>query len=639
MSDDFSTRYERNQGAFHAGSGNQYIKQEFTAPKKQRLQTFRELPEDHLVWLKERFVEPKGLCEAHQTLHTTHTVLVDGPVGSGRQTAARILLFQLPALRGRLREVLPEDDEGAWLLDPAQVPRSEGLLLDLADRESVWEKLQGWLPSYHAAVRSAGSRLVVVLPSERRDLDPTLVRHRVRIDGPAVDDVFRVALQVEGLNTGATPPDVTAHLDSITAMHDVAAFAQLVLDARRAAPDGSVRDWYANALGASTRRPEEIAKLLRRLPEGRSRALFLSTAMLEDARTDAVHDASQALLTTLDNPPDERPFLEQDDLFTRLGQFKAAPNSQGHVRFRELRYAASVRDYFWDHRPDLRERIGVWGRTVLTLPALNHRDRQRFTLRFVEQTLRTEESDALLERIRQWADDSHPAVREAAATALLRIAQGDDRTGQNARRELYQWATNQELSDGRAQVLVDVCAGELAHSYPEQALVRLHHVTRRRTPFPLAERRLTELVLTDRRLHRRLLERLARGLYHHHWPVDIRLFIAVTAPPALCDEDTAGHALLSEKGVRAQLVDCWAALFDRVPTRQWSQHVNTWLEDAALVPDDRRDQLIDVLVDACQGRSLPLGLLYRLARPHRVGPLVLRRINAAQNVGRSRPPH
>ncbi|MEU1149525.1 hypothetical protein ACFYO9_28005 [Streptomyces sp. NPDC005863] len=643
MSDPVSYDIHSQAGPFHTGSGSQTIHQYFAPVSAPRPQASRPLPDDHLLWLRRRYVEPDGWGHAERILMETHTVLVDGRPGSGRNATARMLLYAHPELRGNLREVLPEDDSGALLLDLEQVGEREGLLLDLseADRES-WRVLHDKLPGYHAEVRKRGSRLAVVIPSRPLPgpLHPVLEAHRVDIGRPHGLHVLRRALLQEDFAPG-TPeqpsPDLMRLLEREPPLRHIARLADLICRARRSRPADTFDDWCSRALEAINRQPEEVAQQVIALADGGSRALLLTTAMLHGehgARSDAVYEACEALLDSVKHPVDERPLLEREDLSARFNEIRATPDAQGRVTFEAVEYDSAVRTHFWNNMPGLRTRLATWVSRAIALPSLTDADRTALIGHFAKQTLASGGGEGLLAVVSGWWD--RQGVFRSAVTQALTHGALDRDAGREIRRRLLDWSRVPRLPEQRAAVLVDVCSAELAAAYPQQAVVRLHHLARR-SGGRAAEQQLTALVLSDRRLHRLMLQRLAFGLAGQRWDADVRLFLSLTAADLLCRQDRGIHALIDEKGIRVQLTSGWDSLFRRVPPPRWQQRAADWLTAAGRAQRTHREHLLTVLVDACGKEPLPLARLHELSRRHHVAPLMFRKINEAQGIRPTRP--
>lgn len=633
MSDSFSARVDSNQSNVYAGNGSQYIYQFFGGTYRE--QTVQPLAPDHLKWLKQRFEPPENLAHARQILRDTGTVLLHGQPGHGRNAAARMLLYEYRELRANLREVLPEDERGGTFLDPQQIDDGEGLLLDLSrtgDRQ--WPKIRDALSGYHAAVREHGCRLAVVLPHPLPTrLDGALGHYLAEVRRPDPVRVLRRAIQRDELpeDLPTPPPEpVQKFLREDPPMGDVAEFARLISVAHRAHPSGTITHWCAAALEPFTLRFDEVARRIVALGSGRARALLLSTAMLDGARSDAVYEACETLLGTVEYPRDERPLLEREDLSERFGEIKATPDPQGRVTLAPS-YALAVRTHFWNNMPGLRSQLGRWVGETLALPTLSDQDRAALAERFAEQTLRTGRAEDLIGHVRAWTDGKGTSAWPAAGRALTHGTL-DPEVGRRFRQELYEWATTQSPPRGRARVLLDVCGGDFAKRYPEQALVRLHHLARNQNQGQETEVQLRELATSTHHLHRLMIARLASGLKRYRYAADTRLFLTASTPEAITDTRGRPRPLLDERTVRQHLTEGWSALFACVPRQNLREHVDRWLSAADVSPPHRCAHFLDVLVASCRGQADTYGFLYHLARTHRVARSVLQKIDAAQGV-------
>jgi hypothetical protein len=640
----FDNKFDASQSSFHTGSGPQYVYYQFSGAGRDSPESrSRPLASDFLAGLRRRFAHPEGFATARRTLRDTHTVLIAGEPGGGRNAAARMLLYEYRDLRPNLHEVLAEDEAGNVRLDPRPAGEPEGLLLDLseADEES-WKAVHESLPGFHASVLKNGSRLAVVLPNRLSDtLHSDLTRLRAVISRPDDRLVLRGALREAGLYDAQEPDGLPDELERFLRyrppLDHVVHLAWLVRTEAASGRSDKFAEWCRTAVAALTRRPEDVAQQVVSLEDGRLRALLLTTAMLHGARSDAVYEACEALLATVDHPADDRPLLEREDLSSQFADIRAIPDAQGRVTFTEMDYDIAIRTHFWNNMPGIRSQLGDWVGKAVALTSLTARDRLLLAERFAEQTLRTSGPEDLLKCARDWADQGGLLTRPAAARALSYGALHRDH-GRKIRRELYEWAISPALSGARADVLLSVCSGALASRHPEQAMVRLHHMSRHHSRGRDAESRLIRLALPDHRLHRRMLERLARDLRRSR-AADIRLFSALSSPRHLtrlrAGPSAGPHALLDERGVREQLSTCWAALLESVPLAEWRDLPDQWLAAAAFTIPRHRDHLVDVMVRGCRGNPLHLGRLYQLAHPHRVAPLVQRKIDEVQGLGRS----
>ena len=625
---------------YNTGSGPQFIHQYYGSGPEHRASRSRPLADDLLADLRRRFEPPHGFAEARQVLEQSRTVLIDGKPGSGRSTAARMLLFEHRALRDSLREVLAEDDEGNVRLATRPLPEPEGLLLDLSEADlATWRVVHDGLPGLHASVRTSGSRLAVVLPARlpARALHADLAPLRVAIGRPDARLVLLGALRQAGLrDVRDLPDDIERHLEKQPPLREVAHLARLIREEAAAGRREKFADWCRAALEALNRSPKDVADHVGKLQDGRRRALLLTAAMLRGARADAVHEACESLLETVGHPVDDRPLLEREALSAQLEEIGAAAGRDGRVAFTETDYDVPVRAYFWTNMPGLRAHLGEWVGTAVALRTLTEDDRVLLAERYAEQVLGADTPEDLLQRARHWAGHADPSVRKAAVHALAYGALHPDH-GRAVRKELYAWATSASPAPALAEVLTAVCSGDLASRHPEQAMVRLHHVARRMPAGHPAETRLIELALGDHLLHRRMLERLPGGLADR-CETDVRLFAALASPHRLAfsSADPTARTLPVGTEVAGSLTDCWAALFEHVPGTHWHGLLHAWLSAADQATPDDRARLVDILVGACRKQPVRLAVLYRRALPHRVAPLVQQKIDAAQGRLRTR---
>ncbi|MFE7188076.1 hypothetical protein [Kitasatospora sp. NPDC057541] len=561
---------------------------------------------DHRLWLQRRFVRPQGFDEARSRLETPGTtVLLAGPPGSGRRTAAVMLLHEPQGPTTSFVELsFFREREDTTVPEPG-----DRLLLDLSNiAEEDYEAAQALLYGYWGRVEQAGARMVAVLPSADQELLlPALRQLVVGIGRPRELAVLRRHLEYDLVQLA--PEDLrgvelTAHLRGF-AMRDVQRFAGLVAQAKAAAPAGPAAEWISQALGALGDRAGEVAQRVAALESGPQRALLLSVAMLAGASADAVFHHADRLLGLVPHTPDERPLLERADLAERL---KALPSleidARGRIRFVALAYDAAVRTHFWTYMPGLREGLGRWVEDVVQAPhpALGAADRRRLVERFAEQSLRAADWRVLHGLAGKWAADPR---RAAEAMTVLRLGLEHERYGAGFRSKIYEWAIDQP-SPTLARVLARACVEVMARTHPDQALVRLHHLARRtgRTG-PVAQEvreTLYELVRQDGRLYLKLLARFWDGLASRRdWQADVRLFLELVCepPPRRAVPDDA-------------LAATWAKVLAVAGREQWAETAHRWLA-AVRVEPQAGERLLDVLVEAAEARPERLTALYLTA--------------------------
>lgn len=134
----------------------------------------RVVAEDELIDLRRQFVEPGRFEHARDTLREHSLLLLDGPAGCGRPTAARMLLHELHADGGRFFEVPPERAQRgpnrAEGLRTVDLGRRDRILIDLSTADAgVRSAALPQLSEFRSAVRAHGGHLVVVVPAPGRD--------------------------------------------------------------------------------------------------------------------------------------------------------------------------------------------------------------------------------------------------------------------------------------------------------------------------------------------------------------------------------------------------------------------------------------------------------------------------------------
>ncbi|ANZ14782.1 hypothetical protein O1L44_02225 [Streptomyces noursei] len=598
-----STRVENPQGFIHTGPGNIYFNSG-AHPQDSNKPAFRRVAEDQLHWLRLMFVDPSGMGKARAVLAGTGTVILDGVPGSGRTSAARVLLHERRRDSGVFHELLPEEEDELALHDPDLVGIGDQLLLDLSTAdERQWSTARMDLPALRKAVHEQHAHLVVVMPHDGA-LEPDLQSYRVTIRRPSGRQVLRRHLRMRGMPYEQyMRSDVT--VDEFVAverpMREIADFADLVRRARETArPDEGFAQWCATAKRARNDRRREVAARVTRLPEAPQRALLITVSMLYGAHADVIHRATQLLLHALRSPSDEVPLLQHKDLAERLTEISADTGPSGHVRFAELDYESAVRAHFWDHMPDLRPHLGTWAASVVDLhdPHVAPAVRDSLVAHLAGEYLRTGRGDGLASLAERWSTEAPSRARLEAAVQALTCGLEDPAHGREFRKRIYQWCVHGRLRGELAEVLVRICADVLAASHPDQALLRLYYLARReRDPAQPALQALNDLVAGSRRLRRRLLDRLARyGLA----PPDLSIFLRICDPEPLTDSSGTSRTLVEENEVQHSLTTCWHAVLAELPRAMWQPHAARWLHRAADGTGHRGELLLDTLVSAAE---------------------------------------
>ncbi|MDC0769668.1 hypothetical protein [Streptomyces sp. HD] len=604
----------------------------------------RQVAEQQLRRLQQRFVRPRDINDAYDTLERHNIVFLDGTRGNGRTTAARVLLRELPRGTGVYHEIATvKEGRSPEILSPGLVGEGDRMLLDLSTAaEPLWKQYHDSLLGFHKILVDKRAYLAVVLPHSYADqLSPDFTGYGKPVNRPDELDVVAAHLRAHGvtINRPRTfPPALHDYLAGRPPMRELARLADLILEARRATPPGSsFTDWCNLAVAAKTARAMEVDSFVPGLRKGSQRALLLTVAMLHGAPADVVHRATALLQERLGIPQDDRPLLEHKGLTERLRKVGATRDDTACVRFEKLRYDHAVRRHFWRNMPDLREPLREWVDQVLGLPQLPDIDHSRLVIRFAELCLETDRDD-VFRTAAAWAEkrDSKATYPLAAAKLLSWGVQNED-TSQGFRTKIYDWSKS-SVTAGLRQVLIAVCARVMSIRHPEQAVVRLHHLARREPhPGHKARDTLLEYVAQDLRLQRYLLYRLfvLPPANPRHRDFDALLFLDLVAVPT-----RPPHSFLRNPVTREWLTGCWTDVLRRVGSAIWLPCVRQWITSASGSDDPTLIRhALNVLADAAADHYSALRQIYATARTSlsaEAAGLLLSRIHEAQRAGLSR---
>ncbi|OZM75023.1 hypothetical protein CFN78_02215 [Amycolatopsis antarctica] len=607
----------------------------------------RSLHDNDLAWLHRRFEPPEHFGTAQAMLAADDIVIVHGRPGTGTTSAARMLLRAHADRTHRfhlLSDKLVEQDD--LNIDPDKVSPGDLLLLDLSAADTkTHQAYQRYLPTFRATINNetaagTGARLVVVIRSE---LEPEtaqdLRRHTVALGRPDPQLVLRRHLSAEGRRDDALrdmireslgqrlEPAVAEYL-ATAPMRSVAHLARLTYaELEKTVTDsGSIRDRLpaalAQALELNTDRTAEVDKAVTNQPDGRQRALLFTVAMLEGAHADVVFHAAKDLLTITSHPEQDTPKLERDAFTGQLTALGARPDEFRNVGFDKPGYGDAVRVHFWNNHPDLRDGFREWTDRVIHYTDLLPADRVRLVTSTATECLRVDRPKDLLQLAKKWINEPQAPLVEHARR-LLAIGLDDERHGRFFRKEIYDRSLDRSISETFAGMLIELCAQVIAPTYPEQALVRLHYLSKNREKHtnPHAVEALLALVDSDGRLFRRMLDRLFHYRVGNRWPADIHLFFDLATPRRLLRRADGSRPFLAESTIRQQLVRGWSDAM-RAPVHiPWRARLCEWL--GALRSGDynlgEQNQLLRIVVDGAETDFALLAEIYAAGRDWALG--------------------
>lgn len=608
------------QGSIHAGGGNQNVSLESDTIGARRDPRAHAI--DDIAEFKRRFIYPAGFRQAAHILETHRTVLLAGAPGSGRTTAAKVLLYEHSDGTERFHELLWEDDEevkkGKPRLNPQHIDENDRMWLDLSQAPAAaWRDFQNDFLPLRKIVLDHAAYLAVVLPDGPAEaLKAEYDRYRADIARPPGMQVLRRHLAIARVPGAATSPEtqsLTAFLRDDPSVERIVHFAHLVVQARtRASGAGDFTDWYETAFQALHGRGDEAAESVARLRgKGRRRALLLAAAMLDGARADHVHRAAETLLDVLSHRRDDEPILKQADLVERFRGIGTPPDTDGHVRFKELGYAAAIRTHFWRNMPELRKGIATWVGEVIGLASLPEHDLEAFVGRFAELCLQSEYQELLAFSVYRWTKAHtapHPLL---AARRALREGLTSEQHGRYFRRRINEWSQLSDLPDGLARVIIVMCLEVIAINHPDEAVVRLHHRARREQGTAEARVALLRLIQSDPRLLRLMLWRLTR--LSQRWTADSGLFLDLMDARTFVEAEHRARPLIAHGEVRTMLADGWRRAFRDRTYIEWRIRAAQWLS-VSFHDERHRETLIGILLDGSDTRNDVLGRLYTIAQ-------------------------
>ncbi|WP_256789069.1 hypothetical protein [Frankia sp. AvcI1] len=575
---------------------------------------------DGLEILARHFVPPTGMSKARAILTEYRVVLISGRPGTGRTSAARMLLHERPGNDGTFHELAPTEKDRV-LIPPGTIGQADRVSWDLSEaRGSLWERARSELPALFQEVKEQRAYLAVVLPGMMPSVLPRdLAAFGTRLTKPPFNEVLQRAFRADGFSpemTLAPTPAVTDFRNTDPSMHDVSLFAGHVRQAYEAARDADFGTWTADAWQAFKDWDGEVRKLADNLPDATSRALFLSTGMLQGLSGRDVWTAADLLVQTVEPAAQSTTVLTQPDLASRITRFGGEYGQDGRVRFLRPDFDRAVRGYFWNQRPDLHRAIARWVETAVDNSDFSSEATTRLALGLAEQRLRHHHpSDwhELADLVRTWAETSQ-TWRQNLALQIAAKALQDDEAGSFFRHEVYQWSIISRRSPGLISLVRRVCTDVIADRHPDQAMVRLHHLARRNMDNAKVTDSLLDLVRRRPDFRTFMLVRLAEHVTENRtrWELDRRLFLQLADAAALTAARATGDSLLHEPRVRQSLVTGWREVLRIAGMEDWAEQVSAWLT-VAETDAGHRDQLLDVLAQAAADDPAAPAKLFHVA--------------------------
>ncbi|MFI9384677.1 hypothetical protein [Kutzneria sp. NPDC052558] len=577
----------------------------------------------HLSEMSALFVEPVGFTQAQAVLLDRKSVLLAGRPGTGRSTAAAVLLHRVGGANqiGLVDVNLSGDHEPT--LDVEQVRGNESLLLDLSGLDmSSFLRVARELGSLMARVTEADSLLVVVLPDYERQL-PGAIEHRPRVELSLTPElaqrIFERNLGQDDIVPGPPSPALMTMFNATNA-GELTELAELVANVM--AEPAPWSEALPRALDELKEQLHELTELFEKHPEATWRSLLVSVALLDGGPADAVFEADRALLNLLAFPEPEDHPLARPGLTARLSEVDAKL-AAGRVRFARHHHSEAVLWHTWREFPGLRSTLTRWIERVpkLARTVMTDDDRATVAARFTSVAIRHGSVPEVLFTVKQWSSGS--ARISALAVQALGEAVLDSQHGWRFRRQVYTWARDPKVPPRLAAVLISVCENVLGLAYPVPAMIRLHHLTAHQDDTVGAA--AVEALL-----------RMATGTRERKWLLG-RVVARLRDNAPGRDAAVFGRLIdLAEPQDPDLLLTAWRGALGRPDS---VTALRTWLSTSD-------DSLLELLVQACDRRTSALGWLRAVTaawiaedRPERehVGRLLDVKIESVLGLARTAP--
>ncbi|MFV2022701.1 hypothetical protein [Micromonospora sp. LOL_023] len=471
----------------------------------QRVRDYHELSDDYVQDRLDGFVDPgyHGVTgtpldsDAVLSLMRRHGgVILVGASETGRYTAALRLLH---ATGQRLREIRPTFDPGRQeQLTVAELPVAPGFayLLELPEQpQHIQYGFARDLGAYCDSLARRGSSIAIVA-TEAAWTQLGAVRDGpvVRVGTPPAGQVFdrRLRRLCPGVELGwlVTQPQVAELLVDAPPAEAVR-LAQLCTDVLAMGgaltghqvaitADSPIGKEIVSALVSAYHNWEaELTTWFHLHPEARQRTFLVAAAALEGSQAGRVLGAAEALdlrLTAVGDPVG----LRHAGVRALVTDVDAYLDVSGAVRFRRARYAEAVLDFVLTDRADAFARELWWW--VCDLPLRSRAGRGAVDRRLAARTAELVLGTALRRRTPEILGQVAPVWSRrvdlrGALVHVLGIAALSPEIGAAVRQRLYRWS--QVRNQPKVLVTVaEVCGGQLADFYIEQAMTRLGRLAR-----------------------------------------------------------------------------------------------------------------------------------------------------------------
>ncbi|MFD9413299.1 hypothetical protein ACFWC9_01025 [Streptomyces goshikiensis] len=577
----------------------------------------REMPNGQFVW-------PQGFDDALRSMRpahggggsAVHVVVLLAPEAHGRRSAALQLLASVPAVQGRVFELLPDWEEPDESCLPRE--RNAGYLLNL---RGVVDPLPAdfytGLSEYATAARSE-SRYLVVIASERAWVKSGAGARSgivvAPLGRPDAVEIVKKALDAQEATRGRADwlnEDESVFRDQLPEKAPPVDAVRLAAVIGKAVnfKDDSVLDEYrgwkelVNGWFGGTD-PGEPPK----------RAIRISAAFLEGVPASVVLNCADLLLKhpKVNWPAEEGGLLAGPDAATRTEQAGVDFDpASGAASLEEKRpgLGQAVLQYLWLRREQLVPVMRQWLQDISATkgPANDHLTRLATALTGLAETAGIA---TVFDLVDKWLDSVKKEDRQLAAGLLSQLA-AHPVLGAQTRKKLAGWARGKS-SPVRQRAVVQACGGSFGRTFTSEALTRLRYVLEA----PGDSSVQPEAIATLRALAAQVDLSLQVVDAVVSWcgtvPAGSDSFMALFGL-AETDSRSAGIALVNQlletpgaqgQAIRARLTDGWRHLFESDEDDAW-QALIRWRR-AAEAGELPVVEVSDVIIDLADVRSSPL---------------------------------